>query len=190
MKNNINFNNANLNNGNGEVFSLADLQKPENSARLEEIRKIGDKGVSIYFKEGDLITFPIFEEAKLRVTGFETVNGKVVPLLDIMAYCDRWGYFWCPMSIFRRIPIDFKLEGQEVDDFSALQDQDKNALGILLLPKQPDYERILKVVGKTAKVTAKCKMHKPTYNNVNGTIVRNDKVLEGLTCYMFKEDDK
>ena len=53
MKNNINFDNANLNNGNGEVWSLRDLQKPENSAKLAEIRQIGDKGVSIYFKEDE-----------------------------------------------------------------------------------------------------------------------------------------
>lgn len=185
--NNIDFKNANLQNGNGDVWSIQDLQKPENAEELHEIKQIGDKGVSIYFKDGDVISFPSYEDAKIRKTGFETVNGKVVPLLDIEAYCDRWGFFWCPMSIFRRIPIDFKLDGQEKDDFTMLQEN--NPFGALLLPKQPDYERILKLVGKTIIMTEKCKYHKPTYKAVNGAIVRDDTVVQPLTCYKFKEDE-
>lgn len=134
--------------------------------------KESEKGLPVFFREGDTITFG----TALKTVPFKTGIGTTVNIGHIAAQCERFGWFWFPISIFRRAPIE------------AERDQlyrEENSFGAKLLMNMRDYERAKLVTGKTLKVTSVLDLHKPGFDRqANKPDYEN---LSRQICYCFQE---
>lgn len=131
-----------------------------------------DRGLPVFFREGDAITFG----KTLKTVPFKTSTGTTVNIGHIAAQCDRFDWFWFPISLFRRAPIE------------AERDQlycEENSFGVKLLMNMRDYERAKLVTGKTLKVTEVLDLHKPGFDRkANKPDYDN---LSRQICYCFQE---
>lgn len=167
--------------GSTEIL-LKDIDKIDASIR-EQLETAGDRGCGLWLKEGEEIVFPSKKDAKIFLDKITISNNETRPSLSIGAYCERLGFFHFSLSVFRRIPIQECLEGQEKSDFEVLTED--NEFGLSLMTKQTDFSRILRILGKTVKVSQKLRLH--TYDfgiNADGKYVRLE-TTRPLTCYKF-----
>lgn len=184
MKNNIDFKNANYNvREDIKTFTMGELMSEDNAEKLAEFKKIGkNKGIGYFFRAGEEIIFPKKEEAKIFVEDFEVVNGTVQLMLSVSAYHERYGYFPFPLSITRRRPIDEAVDNQTATDLELLLQN--NPVGTKLIMQQPDWDRMLYLLGHTVEIAEVCKLHQPTFDrDASGNLHPNLERLRTLTCY-------
>ena len=142
----------------------------------EDLNKVwqedSDRGLPVFFREGDEITFG----TAVKTVPFKTGTGSISHIGHISARCERFGWFWFPLNIFRRIPLD------EERDLLFTSD---NAFGQKLLAPMRDIQRADKVSGKTIKVTGVLDLHKPGFDRKANKPDYDNPVR--LICYTFSE---
>lgn len=131
-----------------------------------------DRGLPVFFREGDVITFG----TGLKSVPFKTGIGTIVNIGHIAAQCERFGWFWCPINLFRRIPLD-----EERDQLFC----EENAFGQKLLTSMKDIQRAEMVTGKTIKVSRVLDLHKPGFDRKAGKPDYENPVR--LVCYLFTD---
>lgn len=134
-----------------------------------------DRGLPVFFEEGDEITFG----TALKSVPFKTGTGNMSNIGHIAAKTQRLGWFWFPLSIFRRIPLE-----EEREQLFG----DNNVFGQKLLMSQKDIERARACTGKTLKVTSVLRLHKPGFNKETKSPDYENPV--NITCYTFNEVSK
>lgn len=133
---------------------------------------LSERGLPIAFNEGDTITFG----KNVRAVPFVTTNGTETHVGHIAAWTERFGWFWFPLSTFRRTPIE-----EERDVLFS----DQNEFGRKLLLSMKDIDRARAVTERTVLVSGVAKLHRYAFDREkNGPDY--DRKLP-LTCYMFKE---
>ena len=131
-----------------------------------------DRGLPVFFREGDMITFG----KGLKSVPFKTGIGTIVNIGHIAAQCERFGWFWFPLNIFRRIPLD--------DERDALFCEE-NDFGQKLLTSMKDLQRAEMVSGKTLVVSCVLDLHKPGFDRKANKPDYENPVK--LVCYCFTE---
>ena len=131
-----------------------------------------DRGLPVFFREGDAITFG----KGLKSVPFKTGIGTIVNIGHIAAHCERFGWFWFPLNIFRRIPLD--------DERDALFCEE-NDFGQKLLTSMKDIQRAEMVSGKTLRVNRVLDLHKPGFDRKAGKPDYDNPVR--LVCYLFTD---
>ena len=133
---------------------------------------LSERGLPVTFNEGDTLTFG----KSVRAVPFVTTNGTETHVGHIAAWTERFGWFWFPLSVFRRTPLE---EEREV----LLSDQ--NEFGRKLLLSMKDVDRARAVTGRTIIVSGVARLHRYAFDREkNGPDY--DRKLP-LTCYMFRE---
>lgn len=79
---------------------------------IKEINKNTYRGLAVYFRPGDRVALKPWNQLPVKITGFESANGKLLPLCSAWAVCSRptLGTFELSMSLLRRIPTDVKVD--------------------------------------------------------------------------------
>lgn len=131
-----------------------------------------DRGLPVFFREGDVITFG----KALKSVPFKTGIGTIVNIGHIAAQCERFGWFWFPINIFRRIPLD--------DERDVLFCEE-NDFGQKLLTSMKDIRRAEMVTGKILKISRVLDLHKPGFNRKEGKPDYDNPVR--LVCYLFTD---
>lgn len=142
----------------------------------EDLNKVwhedSDRGLPVFFRKDDEITFG----KAVKTVPFKTGTGSTSYIGHIAARCERFGWFWFPLNIFRRIPLD--------EERDALFTSD-NAFGQKLLVPMRDIQRAEMVSGKTVKVTGVLDLHKPGFDRKANKPDYDNPVR--LICYTFVE---
>ena len=123
-------------------------------------------------REGDVITFG----KTLKTVPFKTGTGTITHIGHIAAHCERFGWFWFPLNIFRRVPLD-----EERDQLFC----EENDFGQVLLTSMKDIRRAEMVTGKTIKVSRVLDLHKPGFDRKAGKPDYDNPVR--LVCYLFTD---
>lgn len=131
-----------------------------------------DRGLPVFFREGDVITFG----KTVKTVPFKTGTGTITHIGHIAAHCERFGWFWFPLNIFRRIPLD-----EERDQLFC----EENDFGQSLLTSMKDIRRAEMVTGKTIKVAGVLDLHKPGFDRQAGKPDYDNPVK--LVCYLFTD---
>ena len=169
------------------VVRGADLARPEFKEIMDQLEKDTRKGVSVYFNEGEEIYFLPFEKQVYEISGFEIYNGKIRVRLAVSAYCERYGYFFFPMSIVRRVPLDEQVtvDGDEYPSGLNFLLQDNPLGSKLILATLSDLDRAKMVSDKIVTVSKKVRLLQPVFTKQGDTMVRTDQTRP-LTCYKLK----
>ena len=161
----------------GEIvkISAAALEDPNNAELLKALNKDTNRGMSIYFKEGEEIYFFPWEEQMFEVEGWELQDNQVRLLLRCAAYCARYKEFFFPLTIVRTIPVDEDITLPNGDVVNSREYHVKdNAIGEKLLPVMSDLKRVREsLAGKVIKVTEKVLMHQRSRKNPDELIPRS-----------------
>lgn len=190
MQNKIDFKSAKVAlNSKAQMFKLADLdpQKPEDAEIIQKIQEAGEtKGLTIAFKEGEVVVFPSDKDAHIVVEGFELNNGKIRTLLSVVAWSERKGFFVFPLSVTRRIPVDDIVPGSDKTDQEILFEN--NELGEKLAQRQSDYNRLTQLLGKEVKISARLNLHQGVveWDEANKQYRRKEGAVRTLVCYKYE----
>ena len=168
-----------------EVFNLKDLDNDEELRK--KVDKIGEaKGSYVSFQKDEIVSFPSEEDAVIYLDGFVIYNGEKRLALSCKAHSERLGFFACPMAIFRRKPLEAKLEGQdtsEYDQFAA-----GNNFGEQLLIAKNDLARVQMMLGGQVRITDKMSCHQYDFvmDAVTKQVRQDPNKLKPLICYKTK----
>ena len=133
---------------------------------------LSERGLPISFTAGDKITFG----ENVRAVPFTTSNGAQTHVGHIAAWTERFGWFWFPLSLFRRTPLESERELLLGDD---------NEFGRRLLLSMKDIDRARAVTKKTIQVSGVLGLHRYGFDRERNQ-PDYDRELP-LTCYTFKE---
>ena len=175
-----------LHDPNTKVYKIADLQGENGEQILKELNKIGEsKRRSPFFNVDEKIYFPDPEHEEIYVDGFQIYNGEMRAILSVKAWCERYGFFAFPMSIFRREPLREKREGESKCEFEVFCENNPFGEKMLILPN--DYVRYLAVRSKCVKIKDRMTGHQ--YGGAVDTVTNKWKVdynsLKPFICYKF-----
>lgn len=133
---------------------------------------LSERGLPISFAVGDKIVFG----KNVRAVPFTTNNGSQTHVGHISAWTERFGWFWFPLSLFRRTPLENERE--------LLLGED-NSFGRRLLLSMKDIDRARAVTEKTIQVSSVLGLHRYGFDRTKNQ-PDYDRELP-LTCYTFKE---
>ena len=170
-----------------EIYSVKDLLASDDKALLRKIESIGEsKGRYVNFKVGEVIQYPPVELGEIYLDGFYISNGEKRLALSCKAYTEKLGFFACPMAIWRRMPLQTKLEGQDISEYDELTTN--NQLGEKLIMAKNDFVRVQMLAGKSQEITDKFTGHRFNYEYDKETgISHRTNDLVPLLCYKSKE---
>lgn len=177
-----------LNKGNNAVVVRAsDLDNEAFQGLVEQMVKDTRKGLAIYFNKGEEIYFPPTNKQIYRFDGFEIYNGELRIRLSVSAYCERYGEFFFPMSLTRRVPNDEPVEIDGIEYPSGLTELLKeNPLGSQLIRNTlSDLDRCKLVADSIVTVTDKLRLTQYEFELQGDRMVRTDRTRK-FTCYKFK----
>lgn len=142
-------------------------------AQADEVwQEMGERGLPVSFKEGEIITF---SDGMVKAIPFKMSNGKTTHTGHILAKSERQGgFFQCPLSIFRRAPIADEREQLYVPE---------NSFGVKLLNPQTDLQRASILSGKVVKVERVLVLHKLGFNDGKPSYAEED--YRPIVCYLF-----
>ena len=175
------FDSLSINSSKGEwALKGVDLLKEENSAYLAEIQSLGEgKGIPFSFKEGEVITFPAFEEMGF-VKRTVTFKEKDYAVLSVLAESNFRKDIEVPLSIFRRLPA-FDEDRKVLFDKAPLTEE-------LLQSQLGDLGRAKLLAGTKVKIAKEYRFLRQTFSSTPQGFVRDGEETikakgEYVVCY-------